>query len=184
MVTKLEKMRLARGLSQRRLEELSGVHQQTISRIEKGTALLDKLTTARKLAKVLDCSPSDLIDIDAKFDTLSSEELGTFGAYLKATRELLGLNVRQAARLVGLEDSDILARESEDDTAKKDEILTIAAILYTDFINKKMSAALRVQPEPEVRNRKEGEVLDVFNSLSPEEQERFIHLIKATPLLK
>lgn len=35
MQTKLEKIRTSRGLSQRRLGELSGVYQQTISLIER-----------------------------------------------------------------------------------------------------------------------------------------------------
>ena len=61
MASKLEKIRISRGLSQRKLEQLSGVSQQTISRIEKGVPLI-KSNTALKLAKVLECKLSDIMD--------------------------------------------------------------------------------------------------------------------------
>lgn len=64
MKTKLEIYREAAGLSQRDLARASGVHYNTINRIECGIGSTDKLTllTACKLADVLGVAASDLLD--------------------------------------------------------------------------------------------------------------------------
>ena len=61
MVFSLRDKRQARGLSQRELGELSGVHEMTIKALENGTNNPDeaKLSTLIKLAKALKCKVRD-----------------------------------------------------------------------------------------------------------------------------
>lgn len=182
MVSKLEKIRLERGFSQRRLEELSGVHQQTISRIEKGMPLT-KLPTADKLAKALGCLASDIIDIDSGYNKLTAD-LKNLNVYLKATRTLVDLNTRNAARLFDLTEDEYLSFEASDSNIDKEEALTMAYVILSDFINKKISSMLKLPVPSAELSEKENIALEELRALSPEEQDRFIHLIKATPLLK
>ena len=59
-VRRLKIVRAQRGLSQRQLEDISGVHHVSIARIEMG--LLDpRLSTVRKLAKALNVTISELV---------------------------------------------------------------------------------------------------------------------------
>lgn len=87
MTTKLEKIRLSRGLSQNRLSELSGVHQQTISLIEKGKPI-QSLRQVQKLASALNCNPSDLIEVDSGYDKMTAQELKISTSFC---RQLLSL---------------------------------------------------------------------------------------------
>lgn len=59
MSLKLE--RVKRNLTQKQLQELSGVSRPTIRKIEKGTAEKVTLATYKKLAKALDISVEELI---------------------------------------------------------------------------------------------------------------------------
>lgn len=183
MVSKLEKKRLDRGLSQRRLEELSGVHQQTISRIEKGMPLT-KLTTANKLAKALDCLVSEIIDVDSGYDKLAAANMKNFNVYLEATRTLADLTPRAAAKLFDMTDDEYMSFEAPDAEMTKDELLTMSYLILSDFINKKLSSLLKLPTPSSDLSEKESLALEELRALSPEEQDRFIHLIKATPLLK
>lgn len=59
MSLKLE--RVKRNLTQKQLQELSGVSRPTIRKIEKGTAEKVTLATYKKLAKALDIPVEELI---------------------------------------------------------------------------------------------------------------------------
>lgn len=61
---RLKQIRIAKGLSQKRLSELSGVTQGYISDIESG-ASEPTVRILRKLAKALDTSITELIDEEA-----------------------------------------------------------------------------------------------------------------------
>ena len=99
MTSKLEKIRVSRGLSQRRLEGLSGIKQQQISLMEKGLVTIN-FTQARRLAKALDCQPSDVVDIDAGYNKLSKEELQNVHKYLQATFDLTDISLKKTANLL------------------------------------------------------------------------------------
>jgi transcriptional regulator with XRE-family HTH domain len=57
----LEKWRKRRGLSQRKLAELSGVHYVSIAKIEMGK-LDPRVSTILKLCKVLRVAPTELLE--------------------------------------------------------------------------------------------------------------------------
>ncbi len=59
-VRRLKIVRAQRGLSQRQLEDISGVHHVSIARIEMGQ-LDPRLSTVRKLAKALNVTISELV---------------------------------------------------------------------------------------------------------------------------
>jgi transcriptional regulator with XRE-family HTH domain len=59
--TKLRQLREARILSLREMEDLSGVHRNTIWRIEDGQRKRTHPATIRKLAMALDVDPHDLL---------------------------------------------------------------------------------------------------------------------------
>ena len=105
MTTKLEKIRLSKGLSQNRLAELSGVHQQTISLIEKGKPI-QSLRQVRKLASALNCNPSDLIEVDSGYDQMTAQELKNIHKFLQATFEFVGSAVSTTARMHGIRDAE------------------------------------------------------------------------------
>ncbi len=183
MTSKLEKMRVSRGMSQRRLEQLTGVHQQTISRIEKG-GVLDKLSIAQKFAKALNCEPSDLIDVDARFSFLENENIKGLNNYIKATRELLDLNPRSASNLLNMEEKEYLDCENPNNSLTLEEALTIAFILLSDYASGKLSTSLKVKSSPVDVSDNEAKALQELRALSLEDQEKFINLIKATPLIR
>lgn len=183
MTSKLTKIRLARGISQRQLEQMTGIHQQTISRIEKGQPL-NKLSIAQKLAKALDCEPSDLIDIDAGFNVLKDQNIKNLNNYIKATRELLDLTPRRAANLLNMEEKEYLDCENAVNPLTLDEALTIAAILFQDYARIKLSTEIKVNTAPLDMSANEEKALQELRTLSLEDQEKFINLIKATPLIK
>lgn len=60
----LKKVREAKGISQKELSELSGVHLVKIYQIEAGTIKAENLSlkNALRLAKALDCSCQDLAE--------------------------------------------------------------------------------------------------------------------------
>lgn len=183
MTSKLEKIRVSRGMSQRRLGNLTGVHQQTISRIESG-GVLDKLSVAKKLAKALNCEPSDLIDVNPGFDILENENIKNLHNYIKATRELLDLNPRAASNLLNMEEKEYLDCESPNSELMLDEALTIAFIMLSDYIGRELSTSLKVKSSPVDVSDNEARALQELRALSPEDQEKFINLIKATPLIR
>lgn len=183
MVSKLAKIRTSRGISQRRLEELSGVHQQTISRIEKGSPL-NRLSTAQKLAKALDCEPSELIDVDSGFDKLLGDSIKNINNYIKATRELLDLTPRRASVLLNMEEKEYLDCENPNNPMPLEDALIICSVLFAEFTRVKLSTILHANSLPSGVSENEKRVLKELRSLTPEDQEKFINLIIATPLLK
>lgn len=183
MTSKLEKIRVSRGMSQRHLEKLTGVHQQTISRIENG-GVLDKLSIAQKLAKALDCEPSDLIDVSAGFGFLGNENIKSLNNYIKATRELLDLNPRAASNLLRMDEKEYLDCESPNNSLTLEEALTIAFVLLSDYSCRKLSTSLKVKSSPVDITDNETKALQELRALSAEDQEKFINLIKATPLIR
>ena len=64
MTTNLAKIRTARGLSQRQLSALSGIHQVVIARIESGSKSFNRLhvATALALADALEVDVHELVD--------------------------------------------------------------------------------------------------------------------------
>lgn len=183
MASNLEKIRIEKGLSQNRLAELSGVHQQTISRIEKG-GTLQNLRQATKLAKALGCDPSDLIKIDSKYDKMVEAELKNIHKFLEATFELSGNNLRQSANLLNMSSDELKDFQDNATDLTTAEGLQLAFVCLFPFIARTISANIRQGQSQKAGNPKEQEVLEAFRSLSPENQERFINLIKATPLLR
>lgn len=69
---RLQSIREGKGLSQKRLSEISGVPQQTISAIESGVRKNPGIYTLRQLANALECSIDEMCPVDeggAKSDT-------------------------------------------------------------------------------------------------------------------
>lgn len=66
MVTNLQTIRSARGLTQGELAERAGVHITQIARFELGTSNINncRLSVAVALAKALDCKPEDLLNVE------------------------------------------------------------------------------------------------------------------------
>lgn len=66
MTTNLAKIRTARGLSQRQLATLSGIHQVVIARIESGDKPFSRLhvATALALADALEVDVHELVDAE------------------------------------------------------------------------------------------------------------------------
>ena len=65
-MVKIQKIRERKGLSQRRLSEISGVPQQTISAIEQGVRKNPGISTLQMLSKALDCTIEELLETDEK----------------------------------------------------------------------------------------------------------------------
>lgn len=183
MTSKLEKIRVSRGLSQRRLEMLSGIKQQQISLIEKGKPIMN-LNQAQRLAKALNCRPSELIDIDSGYDKLTESDLRNIHKFLQATFDLTGTNIRKAANLLNIDASELKDFEEETADLSVDDGLLLAFVSMFPFIAQKISTSIRQQNNLTTSDPREKEVLEAFRALSDAEKERFIHLIKATPLLK
>ncbi len=184
MTSKLEKIRVSRGLSQKRLEDLSGVKQQQISLIEKGKPIIN-LNQARRLAKALGCHPSELIDIDTGYDRLTEIDLRDIHKYLQATFDLTGINLRKSANLLNVDVAKLKDfKEGVLDLTVEDGLL-LAFVSMLPLVARKISDSLSINNKIlSVDDDREQEVLEVFRTLSDEEKERFVHLIKATPLLK
>ena len=60
MITKLQKVRLSKGLTTRQLEKNSGITRQTISRIEHGEKNVQIMTWI-KLCRALNCRLEDIM---------------------------------------------------------------------------------------------------------------------------
>lgn len=182
MTTKLEKIRLSKGLSQNRLAELSGVHQQTISLIEKGKPI-QNLRQVRKLASALNCNPSDLVEVDKGYDQMTAQELKNIHKFLQATFEFVGSDVRTTARMLGISDAELKDFQSETEDLSVNDGLMLAFFSLLPVVAKNVFSSLDINASNVPDNNEEAEVLNAFRALTPEERERFIHLIKATPLL-
>lgn len=61
--TFVRRRRIALGLTQKDLEQRTGIHQETISKIELGRTPDPRLTTVTALARGLEVEASDLFDI-------------------------------------------------------------------------------------------------------------------------
>lgn len=182
MKTKLEKIRLSKGLSQNRLAELSGVHQQTISLIEKGKPI-QNLRQAQKLANALNCNPSDLIEVDSGYDKMTAQDLKNIHKFLQATFEFVGADIRSSARMLGISDAELKDFQLETEDLSVNDGLMLAFFSLLPVVAKNVFSSLKVNALNTPNNDEEAEVLRAFRALTPEERERFIHLIKATPLL-
>lgn len=182
MTTKLEKIRISKGLSQNRLAELSGVHQQTISLIEKGKPI-QNLRQAKKLAKALNCNPSDLVEIDSAYDQMTAQDLKNIHKFLQATFEFVGADVRATARMLGISDTELKDFQAQSEDLSVNDGLMLAFFSLLPLVAKNIFSSLEINAACAPNNDEEAEVLNAFRALTPEERERFIHLIKATPLL-
>src|SRR5215213_3538571 len=86
----LRHVREKKQLSQDRLAELSGVPQNTISRIERGRRLKPHKSTLEKLARVLDVDQPAMLAMDLKGQTFDDLIKGTAEerqAYIEVRRE-------------------------------------------------------------------------------------------------
>lgn len=183
MTSKLEKIRVARGLSQRKLEDLSGVSQQTISRIEKGTPLL-KANTAAKLANVLDCKVSDIMDgVDEGIDNLSTNDLKNIHTFIRALRNLLKLNPRKVASMLNMEEKEYLQYENETSDLSVDDGLGIISILIFMYNATKISHTLKAKEFPQDSSDEERRVLEAMRALQPDKREGILLYLKAANLL-
>ena len=182
-MSNLEKIRTSKGISQRKLETLSGIHQQTISRYEQGVPLT-KIETAKKLAKALGCKVSDIIDVDKSFDNMSVDNLKNVHNYLKATREMLDLNPRRVASFLGMSEKEYLDYENPAQTVDKDEALSMAAVMMFCYAADRISTDLKRKSAPADVSEIEADILNTIRSLSLEDQERAANLIKALRLTK
>lgn len=183
MTSKLEKIRVSRGLSQRRLEGLSGIKQQQISLMEKGLVTIN-FTQARRLAKALDCQPSDVVDIDAGYNKLSKEELQNVHKYLQATFDLTDISLKKTANLLNMDVSELKDFGNDSTDLTVDNGLLLAFVALLPLVAQKISATLNSSQSISTDDTREKEVIEAFRALTEDEKERFIHLIKATPLLK
>lgn len=183
MTSKLEKIRVERGISQSRLEIMSGVKQQQISLIERGRPI-NSIEQAKKLAKALNCKPGDLLDIDVPASNLETSDLKNIHKYFEATTNLTGTPLRRVADLLNLDVSELKDFRDESTILDDDDGLLLSFVALLPFVSKKISSFVRERKVVTASNDKEKEVLEAFRGLTPEEQERFIHLIKATPLIK
>jgi len=184
MVSKLEKIRTSRGLSQRKLEQLSGVSQQTISRIEKGVPLY-KANTAAKLAKVLDCKVSDIMDsVDEGVDNLSTNKLKNIHLFIKALRNTLDINPRRMASMLDMTEKEYLEYESDSADITIEEGLSIISVIIFCYNATKISHNLKANNFPESTSDEEKRVLEAMRAVSPEQREKILHFFQAANLLK
>lgn len=183
MISKLQQIREKKGISQRKLEQLSGVHQQTISRIEKGTPLT-KLSTIKKLADALGCKQSDIADLEDEFNKLSEHDFKNVHNYLKATRELLNINPRRLANFLEITEREYLDYEDKNNDVSVDEAMSISTIMMFCWASSKIADDLKAKAHPADLSEIEVKALKALRALSPEDQERFISLIGASSLLK
>lgn len=88
---RLRELRKRAGFTQAELAEMTGVSQPAISQLENDTRPLD-LDEMRTLARILRCTPADLLDDHDNPDRLTDEErefLQKFRAAPAAQRELI-----------------------------------------------------------------------------------------------
>ena len=184
MTTKLEKIRVSRGLSQRKLEQLSGVSQQTISRIEKGVPLW-KVNTASKLAKVLECKVSDIMDdVDDGLNELSTNKLKNIHIFIKALRNTLNLNPRSIASMLDMSEKEYLDYEDETSELSVDEGLSIISVIIFCYNATKISHNLKAKTYPANSTDEERQVLEAMRAIDPEQREKILHYFQAANLLK
>lgn len=183
MVSKLEKIRTSRGISQRKLEQLSGVSQQTISRIEKGTPLI-KSNTAAKLAKVLDCKVSDIMDnVDEGIDNLSTNKLKNINLFIKALRNTLDINSRRMASMLNMTEKEYLEYEASSSQVSVDEGLDIISVIIFCYQATKISNNLKSKKIPADTTDEERRLLEAMRAVPPEQRERILHYFQAANLL-
>lgn len=184
MASKLEKIRISRGLSQRKLEQLSGVSQQTISRIEKGVPLI-KSNTALKLAKVLDCKLSDIMDnVDEGIDNLSTNKLKNINLFIKALRNTLDINSRRMASMLDMTEKEYLEYENESAEVSVEEGLDIISVIIFCYQATKISHNLKSKSFPSDTSDEEKRVLEAMLAIPPEQREKILHYFQAANLLK
>lgn len=62
MLSKLETMRAAKGMSRMELSEKTGIPYQTIANWENGNRTLSKFENLVKIANALDCKIDDIVE--------------------------------------------------------------------------------------------------------------------------
>ena len=184
MASKLEIMRKNRNLSQGKLEKLTGISQQQISQIETGKAVLDSIRTAAKFAKALDCSISDLVDVDKDIDKLFQLDTSNLHNYLKATRELFELSSGRVATILQMSDNEYLDLESKESELTLENARLIAATMFFAWQSGNISNTLKYEAQPVDMSENEQRLIKAMRSQPAEDQEKMINVIKAIGLIK
>jgi transcriptional regulator with XRE-family HTH domain len=102
---RLRELRKKAGFTQERLAEATGVSQPAISQIENGVLSMD-IQWMRSFARVLGCSPADLLDEDDNPDRLDDNERALLERFRAADRLQRENLERIAAALVPLSPED------------------------------------------------------------------------------
>lgn len=85
LAKKLLEQRRAKGLSARQLADLAEVHHSTVTLIERGQIAQPRADKLTRLARALELEPADFLTLAGYKPT---EELPTFGVYLRSTTQL------------------------------------------------------------------------------------------------
>lgn len=89
---RLRELRKAQGLSQHQLAERSGVSQPLISQMENAADTTLDIARMRSLARILQCTPADLLSDEDNPDRLNDEErelIARFRASEAPQREMI-----------------------------------------------------------------------------------------------
>lgn len=182
-MSKLKEIREKRGISQRELERISGIQQQSISLYEKGKPL-SKLYVAKRLAQALGCNINDILDFDAIIAPEVKFSTDDVHNYITYTRNLLELTPRRIASFLEISEKEYNDFEDPNTIVTNEQAKTVVAAMYMLYNAKMLGNTLKQPSFSSDISEKEQAVLKEFRSLSAEHQDRFINLIVATPLLK
>ena len=83
-----------------------------------------------------------------------------------------------------MEEKEYLDCENPDNPTPLDDALIICSALFAEFARIKLSTMLNVNSAPEDISDNEAKALQELRALSIEDQDKFINLIRATPLIK
>ena len=169
---KLRQMREKRGFSQKRLEELTGYAQQSISLIEKGEKTLRDMDIATRLARALSCEMYEITNGELTIDNPNAFTGNNLHLYLKATRELLGLQNYEAADCLNMNEKEYSDYEKPENAPNKDECRKLAASLFFTWFANRLTAEVRnIDKEDDTTGN-----VSVFRSLPPEKQTYLLEL--------
>lgn len=85
--------------------------------------------------------------------------------------------------MLGISEAELKDFKSETEDLSVNDGLMLAFFSLLPVVAKNIFSTLKINETTTPNNNEEAEVLSAFRALTPEERERFIHLIKATPLL-
>lgn len=102
---RLRELRKAAGLSQIQLAEATGVSQSAISQIENDVIAMDT-AWMRSFARVLNCTPADLLPDEDNPDRLTDDERELINRFREATGEQQALIRRVAEPLTPFRHDD------------------------------------------------------------------------------